>query len=115
MRLITAGFTFLLSLSACEQALSVSSVVRDSANGVDRLYSEARVRKGVGKFECHASSSGLCHYAVFDRDCADGRCTDKPLVFSVAVGSEAERRGMPEHPRICVDAERAPQQDCAPK
>lgn len=114
MRLISATLTFLLSLSACEQALTVTSVVRDSANGVDRLHSRASVRKGVGEFRCLASTSGQCHYAVFERDCAGGACTlVSPQVFSVAVGNELERAGMPEHPQVCVDVARTPGADCA--
>lgn len=114
MRLITATLTFVLTLSSCEQALTISSVTREYADNGYRLYSEAQVRKGVGKFNCVASASGQCHYAVYERDCAaDGCDLVSPRVFTVAVGNKLERSGMPDHPQVCVDAARTPAADCA--
>lgn len=93
-------------LSVTNPQPTVSSTVRDNANGVDRLYSQSRAQGGHGRFECLASHSGQCHYLVVDRDCQAGACVSAtPLSFSVAVGETVERDGLPEHPHICVDAQ----------
>ncbi|HVK53205.1 MAG TPA: hypothetical protein VM469_15860 [Pseudoxanthomonas sp.] len=100
-------------LSACNPGPTVTTMVRDNANGVDRLYSQSRAQGGQGRFECLASQTGQCHYLVVDRDCQPGACaTARPQVFSVAVGATLERADLPQHPRICVDA-KAPPRDCA--
>ena len=115
MRLITAGFTFLLSLSACEQALTFSSEVRDSANGTDRLHSKVRARDGVGSFNCLVSSSGQCHYAVFEMPCGNGACAREVQAFAVKAGDALERRNLPERLYVCVDAKQQPGLACLPK
>lgn len=96
----------MILLSVTNPLPTVTSTVRDNANGVDRLYSQSRAQGGHGRFECLASQSGQCHYLVLDRECQGDACAAAaPQVFSVAVGEEVERDGLPRHPHICVDAQ----------
>ncbi len=118
MRMITTAFSLLLSFVGCNATPTFTSDVRDSANGVERLHSQSRVRDGVGRFECRASLSGRCHYAVYDDRCVKqaGRdpaaCHSAPAqIFSVAVGDRIERRGLSDRPRVCVRGDHAPAPD----
>lgn len=118
MRLITVTLSLVLSLFGCDESPTLTSTVRDRTGSSDRLHSQVRVTNGEGRFACLASASGQCHYAVFDAACvAAGRdCTaQRATIFSVGAGESALRKGLPKHPRVCVDGTRTPTAaECAP-
>ena len=84
---------------------------RSSVDGVDTLYSIARIESGIARFECLASASGRCVYTVFPAACAGavelagtrvGRCDAKtPTHFSLPAGEEREIAGL-DVETLCV-------------
>lgn len=105
----------LLILSSCGAGGTTYSN-RVGNNGHDVLYSKARVKDGVARFECKASDSGTCHYTLYP-DACDGKadCTLAPLQrFSVARGKTRQIAGLDGF-RVCVGTDaRALRPDCAP-
>lgn len=105
----------LLILSSCGPGGATYSNRVDS-NGHDVLYSKARVKDGVARFECKASDSGSCHYTLYPDACAGkADCTLAPLHrFSVARGQTRQIAGLDAF-RVCVGTDaRALRADCAP-
>ena len=105
----------LLILSSCGPGGTTYSNRVDS-NGHDALYSKARVKDGVARFECKASDSGSCHYTLYPDACAGkADCTLAPLQrFSVARGTDRQVAGLSGfRPCVSVDAA-ALGPDCAP-
>jgi hypothetical protein len=106
----------LLILSSCGPGGTTYSNRVDS-NGHDVLYSKARVKDGVARFECKASDSGSCHYTLYPDACAGkADCTLAPLQrFSVARGGNRQIAGLPGF-HLCVDsAGAALGPDCKPR
>ena len=77
----------LLVLPACDSGGSTDTV-RVDKNGTDVLYSKIHRRHGVTTFECIASVTGACHYALFAHACdASGPCNAEPFhTFGVPAG-----------------------------
>ncbi|MDQ3289134.1 MAG: hypothetical protein M3Q42_12945 [Pseudomonadota bacterium] len=110
-----------LSLYGCEPGGS-TFVDRVQVDGADVLHSRVVAHPAFAHFDCIASASGQCHYALFDDDCAappsllplrTRTCGTAPVEqFSLSVG---EHRRMPWLPpfRPCVSTEDAvPRFDC---
>ncbi|KRG70079.1 hypothetical protein [Pseudoxanthomonas dokdonensis] len=107
--LFTSALTTLLALAGCDES-KVTSISRSSANGIDLLYSKVTLASDGGNFECLASASGQCHYAVFARQCdhplrkvLGQKC---PLVrqqqFSVAAGKHLRLPRVQRDSQVCV-------------
>lgn len=105
----------LLVLSACGvDGTSYSN--RIANNGHDVLYSNARARDGIARFECKASDSGRCHYTLYPAACSGkADCQLAPLRrFSVARGQAHEIAGVQDF-RVCVGIDAtAMGADCQP-
>ncbi len=119
MTKLIALLQFLLALSGVHLG-GIHFTDRISVDGIDTLYSKAQVEDGVARFACVASTSGLCHYTLFDKDCppapqanANGQCAPRPLKrFSVVSGDSEQITGLPAF-RLCVGTDDAsPTPDC---
>ena len=80
-------------------------VTRSATDGHDTLYARTRVQAGIGRFECLASDSGRCHYALFVRDCKPDQadCRNQAFQrFSMEVGASREIVGLPAGFDVCV-------------
>lgn len=118
MRNLIALVYFLFALLGCDTG-GATLVTRTRVDGQDRLHARTRVQAGIGRFECIASDSGHCHYALFASDCARDRpdCRAQAFErFSMAVGASREIVGLPASFGLCVDRQApadAPGPDCA--
>ena len=89
MQRLSALMYFALSLFGCDSA-GTEFVHHTRADGVDTLHATASARSGVARFECRASESGRCHYAVYDTG-----CTQRPLrTFALAAGASRQITGL---------------------
>ncbi len=89
---------------------------RIADDGHDVLYSQARAKDGVARFECKASDSGVCHYTLYPVACAGkADCALAPLQrFSVARGQARQVAGLHDF-RVCVATSAAAvRADCEP-
>ncbi len=105
----------LLILAACNLG-GTSYSNRIGIDGHDTLYSKARARDGIARFECKASDSGRCHYTLYPAACSGkADCQLAPLQrFSVARGQTREIAGVRDF-RVCVGTDaRALGADCQP-
>ncbi|MGN6191000.1 MAG: hypothetical protein ACTHM4_02510 [Rhodanobacteraceae bacterium] len=87
MTKLAALFWFALSLFGCNPH-GQTVIVQSSTNGQQTLRSEVDIVHGVATFRCVASSSGVCHYAIYANKCQDAAgCTHKPIhAFGLPVG-----------------------------
>jgi hypothetical protein len=109
MTKLAALFWFALSLAGCNPH-SQTTIVQSSVNGRTTLHSEVNVAQGVATFRCIASSSGVCHYAIYADDCHGGACTGKPVhAFGLPVGQRLVDTNQPTGftPCVGVNAEAA--------
>ena len=92
----------LLILAACDLGGTTYSN-RIGIDGHDTLYSKARAKDGMARFECKASDSGRCHYTLYPEACSGkADCQLAPLRhFSVARGQTHEIAGVRDF-RVCV-------------
>ena len=110
MRIITSLMSCLLALAGCNEKPSVTTIHHSSANGVDTLFSKTTLREGVATFECFASTSGGCHYRIYEASCpvaaagdAGTQCEQRLVDrFDLAVGRRHEVHGLPHGFRHCV-------------
>lgn len=79
-------------------------VTRVNSGGRDLLYSAITVNAHRVHFDCRASDSGQCHYALFAHDCMAGdTCTDRPFLQLTVKAGEVQDMDAPSaswHP--CV-------------
>lgn len=104
MRNLIALAYFLFALLGCDTGGS-TLVTRATDNGRDTLHARSRVQAGIGRFECIASASGRCHYALFARECAPQQpdCREQAFErFSIKVGDRREIVGLPAALDLCV-------------
>ncbi|HEX5354255.1 MAG TPA: hypothetical protein VFW60_09260 [Rhodanobacteraceae bacterium] len=87
MTKLAALFWFALSLFGCNPH-GQTVIVQSSTNGQQTLRSEVNILHGIATFRCVASSSGVCHYAIYADNCrATTGCTRKPIhAFGLPVG-----------------------------
>lgn len=110
MRNLIALAYFLFALLGCDTGGS-TLITRTIVDGQDSLNSRTRLQAGIGRFECLASASGRCHYALFEQTCAPGQadCRDQPFErFSLDAGASREIVGLPERIDLCVTQDAAP-------
>ena len=70
MQLLTTLLSCLLSLFGSLAPASSTSITRIAGSDGDTLFSKTTLVDGVATFECFASSSGGCHYRVYEEACA---------------------------------------------
>lgn len=87
MTKLAALFWFALSLFGCNPH-GQTVIVQSSSNGQQTLRSEVDILHGIATFRCVASSSGVCHYAIYADNCrATPGCKRKPIqAFGLPVG-----------------------------
>jgi hypothetical protein len=104
MRNILAMLYYLFAVVGCSGGRVTD--IRSETDGRDVLHGRIEVSAEVAKFECLASSSGQCHFSLFDPSCADpSRTCDKPPErFALAEGASREIVGLPQGFRPCVDS-----------
>ena len=113
MRNLIALLYFLCALLGCDTG-GTTLVTRTSIDGHDSLHARTRVRAGIGRFECIASDSGRCHYALFAHECPPDQpdCRAEPVEpverFSMAAGADREIVGLPARFDLCVTQNAAP-------
>ena len=104
MRNLLALVYFLLALIGCDGG-GTTWTARASLDGQDVLHARTRLHAGVARFECIASASGRCHYALFAQACAPqpAACQAAPFErFSLAVGESREVVGLPDRFQPCA-------------
>lgn len=114
MTQLLALFWLVLALAGCSPQGS-TIVERVSADGRDVLHSEIHVVHGLATFQCLASSSGTCHYAVYVNDCAGKTSCTHKLVhqFGVRAGQRLYDTTQPHGFIPCVGvSEDAARQAC---
>ncbi len=117
MRSITTlplSLCVLLLATACSGGHGTTVVLREDIDGAARFHSRTESQPGSARFECLASASGECHYAVFGGACgplamaivgdviacdADAAPTAR---FDLAVGERRDIDGLPLDFRHCV-------------
>jgi hypothetical protein len=88
MTKLAALFWFALSLFGCNPH-GQTVIVQSSSNGRQTLRSEMDIVHGIATFRCVASSSGVCHYALYADNCPTAGCTRKPIrAFGLPVGQQ---------------------------
>lgn len=100
--------------TACGGFPGTTVVLREGIDGGTDFHSRTRALPGGARFECLASGSGHCHYAVFGGAC-DGlavalgdrlvRCADDAaprLQFDLEVGERRDVGGLPLGFRHCT-------------
>jgi hypothetical protein len=112
MRLLTSMLYCLLALFGCDGGTSTTTVTRRQLDGEDTLFSRTTLDRGDVTFQCVRSSSGRCHYQLYQEACAAAEAADKQQCartpvdqFSLAVGERREIKGMTGQVRDCVQSE----------
>ncbi|WP_115050724.1 hypothetical protein [Xanthomonas arboricola] len=119
MRLIASLVYCLLALAGCHDRNGTTSITRATSNGQDMLFSKTLATATETKVHCLASSSGHCHYLIYEEHCAapaaasaTPACARKTLdSFALAPGQMRQVRGLPRQAQTCVDRT-APGADC---
>ncbi|GHH57621.1 MAG: hypothetical protein ABN502_05430 [Gammaproteobacteria bacterium] len=110
MRLLASMLYCLMGLFGCHQESGTTSITRSTVDGRDLLFSKVESHAGNAVFHCLASSSGHCHYLVYEAACsatatAAADCPRRELDrFELAVGQVRELRGLAEDFRQCASA-----------
>ncbi|MBB1088682.1 hypothetical protein H4F99_09290 [Lysobacter sp. SG-8] len=111
----------LVALStACTGTPGTTVVLRRADDGQLGFHSVTEAFPGSARFECHASETGRCHYAVFGGACggltaAFGdrivRCAETAsprLQFDLQVGEQRDVSDLPLDFRHCVREQSGP-------
>ncbi|WP_237056768.1 hypothetical protein [Marilutibacter chinensis] len=100
--------------TACGDLPGTTVVQREGGDGGMDFHSRTRAMPGRARFECLASGSGQCHYAVFGGACGGlvaalgdtvVRCADDAaprLQFELQVGEHRDVGGLPLGFRHCA-------------
>lgn len=95
MRTFLAIVYCFMNLAGCTDVQNRTLATTARENGVITLDSRAEVRMGRARFACVASTSGQCHYAVFDGA--------RPVsTFALAVHEERLVDRLPPGFALCV-------------
>ncbi|MEA9566110.1 MULTISPECIES: hypothetical protein [unclassified Xanthomonas] len=117
MRLIASLVYCLLALAGCHERNGTTSITRATSDGRDVLFSKTLVTDAETNVHCLASSSGQCHYLIYEEQCpaattaatASGGtpapvCARKTLdSFALLPGQVRALRGLPAAAHTCVD------------
>ncbi len=68
MRIFLSIVYCFMNLAGCTDAQNRTLATTNRENGIVTLDSRTEVRMGRARFACAASTTGHCHYAVFDGD-----------------------------------------------
>ncbi|MEO6798480.1 MAG: hypothetical protein ABI178_00870 [Rhodanobacter sp.] len=111
MHYLIALIYFVLALLGVDGVGSHTIVTHSAVNGVDVLYSRARVVADVADISCIRSASGSCHYRLLTHACTAPRpratavsaCTSAPAEqFAVAMGASRQIVGLAARFTLCV-------------
>jgi hypothetical protein len=103
-----------LLAAACDGGHGTTVVMREDIEGQTRFHSRTLAMPGSASFECLASASGRCHYAVFDGACGQFAATlvadvieceadaTPTASFDLDVGERRDIDGLPLDFRHCV-------------
>jgi hypothetical protein len=111
MRLLTSMLYCLLALFGCDGKNTTTTVTRSQVNGQDTLFSRTTQDQDAATFQCVRSSSGRCHYLVFEETCRSDAATARPCArtpmdhFSLKVGERRLVKGLAGQVKDCVQAE----------
>ncbi|SEL45581.1 hypothetical protein SAMN05428989_1687 [Pseudoxanthomonas sp. GM95] len=112
MRMLTSMLYCLLALFGCDGKSTTTTVTRSQLNGQDTLLSRTTQDHDAATFQCVTSSSGRCHYQVFEETCAAAAATDSAQCqrspmdsFSLQVGEKRLLKGLAGQVKDCVQAE----------
>lgn len=84
-------------------------IVRSVENGRTTFDSRVTIDMLSARFECRASTTGACHYALFAQDCSGTDCDVPPLrQFAVDTGGEQTLDDLPHGVRVCMQREAGP-------
>lgn len=105
MRNVLALLYYVLAVVGCSSGKVTE--IRSEMDGRDIVHGKIVQNAGVAKFECLASSTGLCHFELFDPACTDptAQCDKLPERFAVAQGASREIVGLAAGFRPCVSAQ----------
>lgn len=128
MRNLMALLYYLCALLGCDVGGN-TTLHRINVDGVDVLDSKVRVTEQIARFECRASRSGQCHYALFRGDCVAAKpapagasanasaCTAPQAFerFELAAGDTREVIDIASGFKVCVSVNNeAMGADCKP-
>ncbi len=116
MRLIASLVYCLLALAGCHERNGITSITRATSDGRDVLFSKTQVSDAETNVHCLASSSGQCHYLIYEERCpaatatatASGGtpapvCARKTLdSFALLPGQVRALHGLPAAAHTCV-------------
>ena|SRR6185312_12318405 len=111
MHYLIALICFVLALFGLDGAGSHTIVSRSTVNGIDVLYSKARIIADIVDVTCVRSASGSCHYRLLEHDCTVPRARsttasacppDAARQFAVAAGASRQLAGLPGNFMLCV-------------
>lgn len=120
MRLLASLVYCLLALAGCHERTGTTSITRAISDGRDVIFSKTLVTATETNVHCLASSSGQCHYLVYEDQCSAAAagsasapgCARRTLErFALLPGQVRALRGVPAAAHTCVDAT-APAADC---
>ncbi|MCC4620135.1 hypothetical protein LL965_08555 [Xanthomonas cassavae CFBP 4642] len=121
MRLLASLVYCLLALAGCHERTGTTSITRAISDGRDVIFSKTLVTATETNVHCLASSSGQCHYLVYEEHCpaaASGSRTPAPGCarrtldqFALLPGQIRALHGITKAAHTCVDAT-APGADC---
>lgn len=109
MQLLTSLLYCLLALVGCHERAGTTIITRATEGGADTFFSKTVASPDTARFHCLASSSGRCHYLVYEPQCdgaaATTACARHELErFDLAVGQERELQGLAVGFRQCAGA-----------
>jgi hypothetical protein len=89
-------------ITSCEQ-VATTTIARSVEDG-DRIdKSWVRIWKDRARFECVASTSGICQVVVFVTECPGAACKTRIIrEFKILVGKSADLVKLPPGFRFCI-------------
>ncbi|KLD69807.1 hypothetical protein [Xanthomonas pisi] len=114
MRLIASLVYCLLALAGCHERNGTTSITRATSDGRDVLFSKTQVTDAETNVHCLASSSGQCHYLIYEERCPAATtaanagtpapvCARKTLdSFALLPGQVRALHGLPAAAHTCV-------------
>ncbi|EGD11631.1 hypothetical protein LN475_20825 [Xanthomonas vesicatoria] len=124
MRLIASLVYCLLALAGCHERNGTTSITRATSDGRDVLFSKTQVTDAETNVHCLVSSSGQCHYLIYEEQCPAATtaanagsgpaptCTRKTLdSFALLPGQVRALHGLPVAAHTCVGRD-APAAEC---
>ncbi|MBD8900331.1 hypothetical protein [Rhodanobacter sp. DHG33] len=84
-------------------------VVRSVEDGRTTFDSRVTIDLLSARFDCRASATGECHYALFAQDCTGTHCDAPPLrQFAVSAGDGQTFDDLPHGVQVCMQREAGP-------